>query len=109
MVSNVTTAIDSNAAMITMSGKLEDLMVPVFHREVEKAATQKVKRLVLLMSDLEYISTDGLRALVFAKQRMNVGVEISVIGAQSQVKDALQMSGLDRTVFMLDTYDAAKP
>jgi anti-anti-sigma factor len=64
MAFNATTTIDSNIAKITMSGELDGSMAPVFRKEVEKAASQKVKRLVLLMSDLDYISSAGLRILV---------------------------------------------
>jgi anti-anti-sigma factor len=107
MAFNATTTIDSNIAKITVSGELDGSMAPVFQREVEKAVTQKVKRLVLLMSELDYISSAGLRVLVFAKQKMGAGVDLYVIGAQQQVKDTLQMTGFDRSIIALDTYDAA--
>jgi anti-anti-sigma factor len=107
MAFSATTTIDSGIAKITMSGQLDGNMAPVFQREVETAAAQKVKRLVLLMSDLEYISSAGLRVLVFAKQKMGLGVDIYVVGAQRQVKDTLQMTGFDRSIITLDTYDAA--
>jgi anti-anti-sigma factor len=89
-----------------MAGELDANMAPVFQREVEQAATQKVKRLVLLMSELAYISSAGLRSLVFTKQKMGPGVDIYVVGAQPQVMDTLQMTGFDRSVIALDTYDA---
>jgi anti-sigma B factor antagonist len=108
MAFNVATTIDSNAAMITMSGELDGSMAPLFQREVEKAATQNVKRLVLLMSDLDYMSSAGLRVLLIAVQKMR-GVDLYVIGARQEVKDTLQMSGLDRGFIMLDTYDPARP
>jgi anti-anti-sigma regulatory factor len=38
---------------------------------------------------------------------MGAGVDLYVIGAQQQVKDTLQMTGFDRSIIALDTYDAA--
>jgi len=106
MAFNATLTIDSGIAKIIMAGELDASMASVFQGEVEKAATQKAKRLVLLMSELEYIASAGLRALVFAKQKMGPGVDIYVVGAQPQVMDTIQMTGFDRSVIALETYDA---
>jgi len=106
MAFNATLTIDSGIAKITMAGELDASMAPIFQREVEKADAQKVKRLVLLMSELEYIASAGLRALVFAKQKMGPSVDIYVVGAQPQVMDTIQMTGFDRSVITLETYDA---
>jgi anti-anti-sigma factor len=107
MAFNATTTIDSDIAKITLSGELDGSMAPVFQKEVEKAVSQKAKRLVLLMAGLDYISSAGLRVLVFAKQKMGTGVDLYVVGAQQQVKDTLQMTGFDRSIIALETYDAA--
>jgi anti-anti-sigma factor len=108
MAFNATLTIDSGIAKIHMAGELDANMAPVFQREVEQAAAQKAKRLVLLMAELEYISSAGLRALVFTKQKMGSGVDIYVVGAQPQVMDTIQMTGFDRSVIALDTYDAGR-
>jgi anti-anti-sigma factor len=107
MAFTATTTIDSTIAKIRLMGELDGSVASVFQREVEKAAAQKVKRLVLLMSELDYISSAGLRVLVFARQKMDHGVDIYVVGAQQQVKDTLQMTGFDRSIISLDTYDAS--
>jgi anti-anti-sigma factor len=107
MAFNANLTIDSGIAKITMTGDLDASMAPVFQGEVEKAAAQKAKRLVLLMSGLDYIASAGLRALVFAKQKMAPGVDIYVVGAQPQVMDTIQMTGFDRSVIALETYDAS--
>jgi anti-sigma B factor antagonist len=101
-----TLTVDSGIAKITMSGQLDASMTPVFQREIENAQTQQAKRLVLLMSDLDYIASAGLRALVFAKQKMGRAVDIYVVGAQQQVLDTIQMTGFDRSVIAIETYDA---
>jgi anti-anti-sigma factor len=106
MAFSATLTIDSGIAKITMSGELDASMTPVFQREIENAQTQKAKRLVLLMSDLDYIASAGLRALVFAKQKMGPAVDIYVVGAQQQVMDTIQMTGFDRSVIAIETYDA---
>ncbi len=106
MAFSATLMMEAGIAKITMSGELDATMAPVFQRKIEEAAAQQAKRLVLMMSDLEYIASAGLRALVFARQKMGPGIDIYVIGAQQQVMDTIQMTGLDRSIIALDTYDA---
>ena len=108
MALNVATTIDAQAAMIRLSGELDARTAPLFQRAVEQAATQPVTRLVLLMAELEYISSAGLGVLLRAVHTMP-GVELYVSGAQPQVQDTLQLSGVDRVVMMGETYDAARP
>lgn len=59
----------NNVAKITLSGELDAAAAPAFRIDVEKAATAKVMAVALLMKDLEYMASAGLRALVFAKQK----------------------------------------
>ena len=99
--------LDKNIARITLAGELDASTASAFQKEVEKAAQQKARRLVLMVTDLEYIASAGLRVLVFAKQKMGAGVDVYVIGAQEQVTDTLKKTGLHNSVITLPEYNAA--
>lgn len=103
-----TLEIVNNVAKITLSGELDAAVAPVFRADVEKAAAEKVKAVALLMKDLEYMASAGLRALVFAKQKMGTQVEIYMIGLQEPVMETITMTGFQNSVTFLDEYDAAK-
>ncbi len=92
-------------ARITLAGELDASAAPLFKEEVERAAEgAPVEQLVLLVQDLSYIASAGLRVLIFAKQKMGTSVDIYVIGAQEQVLDTLQKTGFDRSCILQDTY-----
>jgi anti-anti-sigma factor len=109
MAFNISLAMtDKGIAKITLSGDLDGSVAPEFRTEIENAAAQNAQRLVLLMKDLEYMSSAGLRVLVFAKQKMGSEVDIYVIGAQEQVMEPITMTGLYHSLIILDEYDAAE-
>ncbi len=94
-------------AELSLVGELDASVANEFKVAVEKAAAEKAKRLVLNMKDLEFMSSAGLRVLVFAKQKMGSGVDIYVIAAQDAVRDTIEMTGFHQSVIMQDEYSAS--
>jgi len=94
-------------AKITLTGELDASVAALFREKIEAATQQQAKRLVLMMPGLEYMSSAGLRVLVFAKQKMGPQVAIFIIGAQPQIVEPIKQTGFHYSVTMLDAYDAA--
>ena len=95
-------------AKITLSGAMDANTAPAFRAEIEKAAVRQPKCLVLLLQDLEYIASAGLRALIFAKQKMGAKVEIYAIAPQEQVMETFKMTGFHYSIQILEAYDPEK-
>ncbi|MCK6577721.1 MAG: anti-sigma factor antagonist [Anaerolineae bacterium] len=90
---------------ITLSGELDASVAGDFRTKIEEAASQKVSKLVLILDALEYMSSAGLRTLVFAKQKMGQSVKIYVVGATEAVSEPIKQTGFHYSVIMMDTYD----
>jgi anti-anti-sigma factor len=97
-----------NIAKLTLVGELDAASADQVRKAIEQAAAAHSKRLVLLMADLTYMASAGLRTLVFAKQKMGAGVEIYCIGVREPVRETIEMTGFQHSVIMLDAYDAAE-
>ena len=95
----------NNIATITLSGALDASAAPAFRAEIEKAAVQQPRSLVLLLQDLEYIASAGLRVLIFAKQKIGANVDIYAVAPQEQVLETFKMTGFHYSIQILDTYD----
>ncbi len=104
--------LNNGIAKITLSGELDASVAQDFRDKVDLAAGKGAKRLVLIMSELEFMASAGLRSLIFAKQKMvkagGDNVDIFVVGAQAPIVDTLTMTGFHHSVIMLDEYDAAQ-
>lgn len=103
------TTVNNSVTIITLAGELDARVAPEFHAEIEKSVSPATKRLVLMLNDLEYIASAGLRVLIFAKQKLGQGIDIYIVGAQEQVQDTLEKTGFSRSVFSVDSYDASTP
>jgi anti-anti-sigma factor len=95
-------------AKISLSGLLDASAVQFFQEELKKATAQSIKRLVLLLHELKCISSAGLRALIFTKQKLDPDMEIYVVGASEQVKHFLKMSAFCEGITVLDQYDTVE-
>lgn len=90
---------------VNLSGKLDALRAPQLMEELKSLIGQPVGRIVFYAQDLEYISSAGLRAIIFAKQKLGADTEVYMIGAQDTVIDVIKMSGLDNFLYLQDSYE----
>lgn len=105
---NATSEIKNGIARIVLTGELDATAAPDFKAEIEKAAAEKVRRLVLMMRGLDFMASAGLRVLIFAKQKLGSATDIFVVGAQPSIVETLEMTGFQHSVVMLPEYDAAR-
>jgi anti-anti-sigma factor len=98
---------DYRIGKITLAGELDANVAAQFRDEIERLSTQKPGRLVLIMSDLDYMASAGLRALVFARQKMGSGVDIYTVGVHDAVLETIEMTGFHHSVIMLPDYDTS--
>ncbi len=91
-------------AKITLSGELDASTQNIFIEEIEKVELTGLKHLVLLMQDLKYMASAGLRVLIMAKQKMGTNVDIYIISPQETVLETLVKTGYDQSVIVQDQY-----
>jgi anti-anti-sigma factor len=98
--------ISGDSVIIRMSGDLDASSAPGFHEILQQAAGRSPKQLCLEMHNLTYISSAGIRGLVFARQKMGDEVEVVVEGANESVAETLRMTGMEHAVTIRETFTA---
>jgi anti-anti-sigma factor len=96
----------SKVAVITLTGELDGGSADRFRAEIQKAADQDARRLVLKVKDLDYMASAGLRVLIFAKQKMGSQVDVYVVEPQEPIREVITMTGFANSVILLDEYNA---
>jgi anti-anti-sigma factor len=92
--------IADKVATIRLAGELDATSAPRFNDVIIDAAKNGLTRLVLLAHNLSYMSSAGLRCLVFAHQKLPRGSEIVLVGAQPDVAETIRLTGFDRSIIM---------
>ncbi|MBV9450799.1 MAG: STAS domain-containing protein [Streptosporangiaceae bacterium] len=100
MAFNATLRVSEETATVRLVGELDVSSAPRFNDLIAEAAGYKLSRLVMLADELTYMSSAGLRCLVFAHQKMPPGVEIMFLGAQPDVAETIKLTGFDRSIVL---------
>ena len=103
----VASTFDSGVAKMTLTGRLDANTAQQFKAEIEKVAEHKPQTVALFVGDLEYMASAGIRMLVFTKQKMGAATDIYMVGAVEQIVHTLEMTGVDKSVIFVETFEPA--
>lgn len=92
---------------INLHGHIDASIAPALMEELKPVIAKKdeVKKLVFDAKDLEYIASAGIRAVVFAKQKLGANVEVYLIGASETILDVFKMTGIDKFLTIQDSFE----
>lgn len=83
---------DNDTLNIALSGRLDTLTSPQLEKEL-KEALPGVKELVLDFSELQYISSAGLRVLLSSQKVMNRQGSMKVVHANDSIMEIFEVTG----------------
>ena len=104
MAFTIQTVVEGQTAKMTLAGELDSLSARVFQTEIEKIANQPINELVLFMEKLDFMSSAGLRVLIFSKQKVGSHLAIYIVKPQELILDTLEKTGLHHSVNIVDEY-----
>lgn len=92
---------------IKLHGHIDASIAPELMNELKEVIARKseIKKLVFYADELEYIASAGIRAVVFAKQKIGANVEVFLIGASEQVIDVFKMTGIIKFLTVQDKFE----
>jgi anti-anti-sigma factor len=101
---NISSKKESNALVITVSGRMDAVTAPEFEKSVFGFIAQGEKNFLINLSALEYISSAGLRSiLASAKLLKEKDGKLVFSGLQGHVKEVFSISGFHGIFKIYDT------
>ena len=77
---------------VKLGGRLDTITAPQFEGEM-RGAINGVTRLILDFSNLEYISSAGLRVVLYAQKVMNKQGSMVIRGANAEILEIFEVTG----------------
>jgi anti-anti-sigma factor len=89
-------------ATIVLAGEADPESAAGLNGLIAEAASSAPQRLVLDVADLTHLSSAVLRCLVYAHQWLGPGVRIALVGASTEMAEAVRLAGFDHSITMRD-------
>jgi stage II sporulation protein AA (anti-sigma F factor antagonist) len=99
---------EQNSLVVAVSGQVNSLTAIQLGEALQQAAKQGKYRIVLDFSNVEYISSAGLREVISGVQRAQKGGgDLYLVNPSARVMDLLNMTGLYKELTIIPTRDEA--
>lgn len=96
----VTRSVRQGVATLTLSGDADSSAADRISESIDGLSGLPLHKLVLELSGLTYLSSAGLRCLVFAHQKLGRSVEIVIANASEEVAQTIRLTGFHTSVTM---------
>jgi anti-anti-sigma factor len=101
-----TTELSGDTATLTLFGILDRAALGELQHELAKVVQAQPKTLVVDNTDLQTICSEAMRAFIFAKQKMDIDLDIVVVGATGEVRQVFDDDELSDRVTFADAVPA---
>ena len=89
---NITKVKEGDKLTVTLEGRLDTTTSPQLEEDI-KDEFSGIKELVFDITNLEYISSAGLRVLLFAQKKMNTLGSMVIKGANEEIMEIFEVTG----------------
>jgi anti-anti-sigma factor len=104
----LTSSAENGVVLIEIAGEVDAHTAPTLAKTLNDLLAQDHTRLVLDASQMSFISSAGLRAIVFAqREACRRGGQVRVCGLDAQTRRVFEMARLDDCLHLSDTCQEA--
>lgn len=91
--------------MLSLNGDVDTKTAPSLMEAFAALELASLAELRIDMASVGFLSSAGLRALVFAKQKMPASAQLILIGTSSEISDVITKTGLSQAMKLVASHD----
>lgn len=91
--------------MLSLSGDVDTKTAPSLMEALTALELASLSELRIEMGSVDFLSSAGLRALVFAKQKMPHASRLILVGTSSEIADVISKTGLSQAMTLVASHD----
>ena len=103
MTLTIRTIEENQIATLVLQGDVDTKTAPELLEVLTTLKLKELSELKIDLAEVNFMSSAGLRALVFAKQKMNHDSIVSVVHPNDEIKDVIIKTGLSNALSFINT------
>ena len=94
---------ENEIVTLVLQGDVDTKTAPELLEVLINLKLKEISHLKIELTEVNFMSSAGLRALVFAKQKMVHDSVVSVVNANEEIKDVITKTGLSTAVSFINS------
>jgi|LauGreSBDMM110SN_4_FD.fasta_scaffold235274_1 anti-sigma B factor antagonist len=103
MTLTIRTIEENQIVTLVLQGDVDTKTAPELLEVLTTFKLKELSELKIDLAEVNFMSSAGLRALIFAKQKMNHDSIVSVVNSNDEIKDVIIKTGLSNAVSFINT------
>jgi len=99
---------DGDITRVVVSGELDHIAIHSFRKVLGQAVSDNPSKVAIVMNELSSMNNEGVRTIIFEKQKMDVDANMYLVGANEAIKQMFDRDELTEEVTILNSYDTSK-
>ena len=84
---------DGSAVTLKVSGRIDTNTAPSLESKIQEVVTESIKKLVIDLEDVNYVSSAGLRVFLSAHKMMSKLDGLEIAHANDDIKEIFEVTG----------------
>jgi anti-anti-sigma factor len=93
---------EGGKVFVEVTGEFDAILAKEVQNALEKCRDREIDAVAFDFKNTTHIASSGLRVIIFARERIRPGIQVSIVEARDIVLDVIKMSGIDSFVTLME-------